>query len=64
MYLTDQTLQMWSHWRDKCGPVDALSGYYPNLLANDPLLKAAYEQVIVGVAAIQYRMAELVDKEY
>lgn len=61
-------LHMWTYWRDKYGPAEALEEYFPELLKSDPILKAAHAQFIVGKQALESRMAELVqqaqDKEY
>jgi hypothetical protein len=50
--------RMWSYWRDKKGPVEALEDYFPKTLAGNPQLTAALVQVKSGLQLIESVMTK------
>jgi hypothetical protein len=56
--MADAEPRMWSFWRDKHGPVEALEDYYPETVASSPQLTAAVTQVKNGLLVIDAIMSE------
>lgn len=59
---SDEPLSMLRYWVDKRGLLEALEDYYPNLIRDDKVLKAAYEQALVADAALEGRIKELMEQ--
>ena len=59
---SDEPLSMLWYWVDKRGLLEALEYHYPNLIRDDKVLKAAYEQALVADAALEGRIKELMEQ--
>lgn len=56
--MTTENPDMWVYWRDQYGLEEALTDYYPCLLAEDPHLRHALSNYIMAKNYINFRMAE------
>lgn len=56
--MNDASLDMWSYWCDKYGPVTALEDYYADLLARDKELQYAVLQIKNAQNAIKHIMRD------
>jgi len=52
-------LRMWSYWRDKNGHEDALTDYFPEVVAANPDLQQALYSIRAAKALIDQTMTRL-----
>jgi hypothetical protein len=59
--MKETDVRSWRFWSGKYGRVEALTAYYPELAARDMRLALALAQIQNAEAAIDARMAELIE---